>query len=214
MARFKIPIDYDATDGTDGKVEADVGFQRTLRTRMVADVQIVGADVSPNGMADIMALKEFIAKDLNSVVTHFDSSSSFASITHVVGGRPFSMPGTVPSTTLDMTILLDPLIQNMQGLQRELDRFLRSRQMFVSRLQISSLAEEMPMRGFTRSVPRYKPTMIHCSECHEEFLHTELLKDSAIWNEGEYEKPVSSDTVCPRCGAWDCCELEFERLHS
>jgi len=51
----------------------------------------------------------------------------------------------------------------------------------------------------------YEPTMVECSECHQKFLHTELRSDS--FDDGSY-----SDTICPKCGAWNCCEIKYERL--
>lgn len=52
----------------------------------------------------------------------------------------------------------------------------------------------------------YVLTEVECSKCHERFLHTEL-------ESGEmYDGAGYSDEVCPECGTWDCCTLEFEQL--
>jgi DNA-directed RNA polymerase subunit RPC12/RpoP len=48
------------------------------------------------------------------------------------------------------------------------------------------------------------PTEVECDECGERFPHTELESDD--------DDDGWTDTRCPRCGAWGCCELEFERL--
>ena len=50
----------------------------------------------------------------------------------------------------------------------------------------------------------YVPTSVRCEDCQAEFAHTELLSDG---DDDRY-----SDTVCPKCGSWGCCEVEFERL--
>jgi hypothetical protein len=48
------------------------------------------------------------------------------------------------------------------------------------------------------------PTEVECDECGERFPHAELESDD--------DDDGWTDTRCPRCGAWGCCELEFERL--
>lgn len=50
----------------------------------------------------------------------------------------------------------------------------------------------------------YQPIEITCSECGEKFLNTELLDN----DNDEY----FNDRVCPKCGAEDCCELEYEKI--
>jgi len=45
---------------------------------------------------------------------------------------------------------------------------------------------------------------VECDECGERFPHTDLVSD----DDGEFY----CKTICPRCGAWGCCELDMERL--
>ncbi len=54
----------------------------------------------------------------------------------------------------------------------------------------------------------YKDTPLACDSCQWIFLNSELCSDS---RDG-YDDWGYSDTVCPRCGEWDCCELEYEKL--
>ena len=54
----------------------------------------------------------------------------------------------------------------------------------------------------------YVPTDVRCSSCGAAFDHRLLESDAMPTNEGE----IYSEVVCPECGAWDCCEVEFEEL--
>jgi len=54
------------------------------------------------------------------------------------------------------------------------------------------------------------PTEIECSECKEKFLHTELESDAMGCGDDEFW----SDAVCPKCGYFDCCEIEYEDIKS
>lgn len=54
---------------------------------------------------------------------------------------------------------------------------------------------------------QYEPIRVKCEFCNRRFLHTELKSDS-IWHDDE----IFSDTVCPKCDTFDCCEIEYERL--
>jgi len=54
----------------------------------------------------------------------------------------------------------------------------------------------------------YKPTKVTCKYCKETFNHTELDCDS-IESDDYYSY---SETVCPKCDRWDCCELEYEDI--
>lgn len=44
---------------------------------------------------------------------------------------------------------------------------------------------------------------INCSYCNERFNYKDLLDDSDL--------DYYSTEICPKCGAWDCCKLEFEK---
>jgi hypothetical protein len=52
-------------------------------------------------------------------------------------------------------------------------------------------------------------TEIECSECHEKFLHTELEADYEWMGDDE----IWSNKICPKCGVWNCCEIEYEELN-
>lgn len=52
----------------------------------------------------------------------------------------------------------------------------------------------------------YVPTRVECAYCGASFPHTELGTDADDAGEDYH----CSDTVCPRCGAWDCCQLVYE----
>ena len=47
---------------------------------------------------------------------------------------------------------------------------------------------------------------VECDECGERFSHEDLIADES--DDGE----AYCTTICPRCGAWGCCELEHEQL--
>ena len=51
----------------------------------------------------------------------------------------------------------------------------------------------------------HRETKVRCRSCKVAFPHTELESDSSP--NGEY-----SYAVCPKCGIWDCCKLQFEKI--
>lgn len=53
----------------------------------------------------------------------------------------------------------------------------------------------------------YEPAPVTCRECGESFPNQELGSDCAYNGDGE----DCSFAVCPRCGAWECCDVEYER---
>ena len=53
----------------------------------------------------------------------------------------------------------------------------------------------------------YIPVKVTCWKCRESFKHTELESD----NKG-YDDDAVTYTMCPKCGTWDCCELEYESI--
>lgn len=52
---------------------------------------------------------------------------------------------------------------------------------------------------------KYEDTVVQCVDCHEIFSSDKLKYE--IDYEGENNK------VCPQCGVWNCCQLEFEKLN-
>src|SRR5437879_2237461 len=55
----------------------------------------------------------------------------------------------------------------------------------------------------------YQDTIIKCSECDKSSEIADLEYDSKY--EGK-DKVASSETICPHCGAWDCCQLEYQQV--
>lgn len=54
---------------------------------------------------------------------------------------------------------------------------------------------------------KYEPTQVECGSCHQKFSWEELLTDS-------WDDDIVSYTICPQCGEWNCCEIEYEKLPS
>lgn len=52
----------------------------------------------------------------------------------------------------------------------------------------------------------YEPTLVTCNECGATFAHSELTSDTH-WSEGDES---CSFSVCPKCGEWECCDVEYE----
>lgn len=48
----------------------------------------------------------------------------------------------------------------------------------------------------------YLPTEVECNYCGATFDHSELQSDSCDY----------SERICPECGSWDCCDIEFESI--
>ncbi len=49
---------------------------------------------------------------------------------------------------------------------------------------------------------------VECDICKQKFPWTELESD-CVYDEDGYE--MYNDTICPYCGAWSCCILEFQK---
>lgn len=185
--KFKIPIT---------KVSLEAEIHQSFY-QVVLDVHV---DASPQGMADVMTLQKHIKEDLG------------GDIIHVMTSVPWSMVGRGMGCNISTVTMVEFLMKFTPGSRFEhfnqvidhLGTVLKSG--FLARTQVSRYWDNPP------PVYSYEPTMVQCDECHDEFIHTELKKESGLWGEGDYEKAVESDTVCPKCGAWDCCELEFESV--
>lgn len=54
---------------------------------------------------------------------------------------------------------------------------------------------------------KYQNIEIKCHSCEEIFRLNDLEADEIWENEEEYY----SNTVCPKCGEFYCCELEYEK---
>lgn len=55
----------------------------------------------------------------------------------------------------------------------------------------------------------YLPTLVTCRECGETFDAMELQSDAQVVSDDGDE--AFSSEVCPKCGAWDCCDLKYEQ---
>ena len=60
----------------------------------------------------------------------------------------------------------------------------------------------IPKYSFT-----YKNTKVVCCECGEKIMTDDLQSDES--SDGEYY----SDKICPKCGAFDCCLIEYEKIN-
>lgn len=62
----------------------------------------------------------------------------------------------------------------------------------------------------TSSKLTYDPLKVECEYCGSIFDHSHLNSDGeeicGVYN--------SSDTICQVCGAWDCCEVEYESIEN
>ena len=55
----------------------------------------------------------------------------------------------------------------------------------------------------------YLPTTIKCDYCGAEFDYKELSADCNCDSDGE---EIWSNEICPKCGTWGCCEIEYEKI--
>lgn len=51
---------------------------------------------------------------------------------------------------------------------------------------------------------KYSPTIIECCNCKKKLFHEQLDEQPT---EDSY-----CDTICPNCGTWECCQLEYETI--
>lgn len=58
----------------------------------------------------------------------------------------------------------------------------------------------------------YEPVKVKCGNCRAEFLNTELKEDynDSVDVDSYVDAYVSN--VCPKCNAWECCQLEYEKI--
>lgn len=71
--------------------------------------------------------------------------------------------------------------------------------------------EVTSMHGSPLFLYRYQPAQVTCRECGASFDHDDLA--SAEVSDGDGGENYSTE-VCPRCHAFDCCDVEYERLSS
>lgn len=53
---------------------------------------------------------------------------------------------------------------------------------------------------------QYDDCDVECESCGEKFSWKELKSEDDEW----YDGYSYSDTICPHCGEWDCCKVEFQ----
>ena len=53
---------------------------------------------------------------------------------------------------------------------------------------------------------KYEPTFVKCTKCGSTFSHEYLESDEADCGDNY------SSRICPVCGEWDCCEIEYEDI--
>ena len=49
---------------------------------------------------------------------------------------------------------------------------------------------------------------MECYVCHSE-MSWKTLESVSGW---DADDEIYNDRVCPECGAWDCCEIKFEKV--
>lgn len=94
----------------------------------------------------------------------------------------------------------------------------------MSSIDITALQEEIKTKNIkititgerelidvsTIDIPKYnfvyEPTFVKCEECNATFSHEYLESDVADCGDNY------SSQVCPVCGEWDCCEIEYEDI--
>lgn len=55
----------------------------------------------------------------------------------------------------------------------------------------------------------YENIEIKCKVCKNKFTLYELESDCIISEDGD---KICSDTVCPICGSFNCCDIEYEKI--
>ena len=86
------------------------------------------------------------------------------------------------------------------------------REVYENGILVETTITNMPIEVTTKdSEPKWlyewPDFEIECSECGARFDHTELRSDE--YYDGEDER--WSNEICPKCGAWDCCEVKYIR---
>ena len=55
----------------------------------------------------------------------------------------------------------------------------------------------------------YEDTQVECHACYARFAFKDLKADAMASGDDE----IWSNGICPKCDAWDCCEIEFESIN-
>jgi len=222
MAKFFVPIDRDSVKHA--MVDpADVRYTGTHpagppTTTMTIEFipQSVPHDVDTAVHMAAQEVVHWLRNARNSVVQRTNVSGMYGSPRH----RPLT-PGMVPPMpnpmpTIEMQIAVDPLITDMRAFHDDIDQYLQSKKMLLVRSQIDQTVPQATAYAYTGPSVKpsydYEETTVECEGCGAEFVHTKLKRESATWPQSDgSEKEVESETVCPKCGYWDCCEVEYEK---
>lgn len=61
-----------------------------------------------------------------------------------------------------------------------------------------------------RYIYEYLTTEVQCEYCKAKFSYKDLKADYVYCDDNQDE--IWSNQICPTCGAFDCCEIEYERI--
>ena len=87
-------------------------------------------------------------------------------------------------------------------------------EVFVNGILVSKTVNQ-PMQTLHTLTPQpnysfnHEDIEVRCESCEAMFPSSELVSDDV--SDGDYGYSWS-DRCCPKCGTWDCCELEYEKL--
>lgn len=100
----------------------------------------------------------------------------------------------------------DDFMRDMAALHREKFNYTETNNIQM----VESLVAEPPY------LYEYRPTRVQCYSCKAKFPHTELESDVEDCGCSQYDDCCGcykdTDTKCPKCGNWNCCELEYEDI--
>lgn len=82
-------------------------------------------------------------------------------------------------------------------------------QLQLSRQQTQQVSTLYTLSGEPSHFFKYEDTEIQCGRCHNVFDSDLLESDSDEDADGNY---YHSETICPKCHAWHCCEVQYEKL--
>jgi len=71
-------------------------------------------------------------------------------------------------------------------------------------IEVSNDVQRIDHQPIPKYSYEYENIKVRCASCGKKMYSDELESD--CYDDGY------SDTICPKCGAWDCCELEYEKI--
>ncbi len=129
--------------------------------------------------------------------------------------------GDIPDILIDgenwdmMELHAEPSFKRWKGVVFDSDVFNE-----VAKLpQVTSEVQNEFQTYHHRPEPEYFYKHLHqevkCKFCGEDICTDELKSDFANKiDQDDNEYFTTSDTVCPKCDEWDCCDVEFESIES